>query len=195
MAVNKVVMNTKNGADVLLDLTGDSVTPDKLLKGTTAHAASGVAITGTCDYDSNTQDATATAETILQNQTAYAKGTKVTGSMINRGGVAGIIVKRDDSYTIDKGFHSGGGKVSIDPSQRELLIPENIRGGITVLGVTGTMSGTEGANPQSKRVVPSAEEQVVTPDSGYNYLSQVTVAPIPYSESANSAGGTTVTIG
>lgn len=29
---------------------------------------------------------------------------------------------------------------------------------------------------------------------GYNYLTQVTIEPIPYTESDNAAGGTTVTI-
>lgn len=43
MAVNKVDIN---GATVL-DLTGDSVTPETLLQGATAHDASGAAITGT----------------------------------------------------------------------------------------------------------------------------------------------------
>ena len=43
MAVNKVVY----GTTVLVDLTGDTVTADKLLKGATAHDASGEPITGT----------------------------------------------------------------------------------------------------------------------------------------------------
>lgn len=48
-----------------------------------------------------------------------------------------------------------------------------------------------------KTVTPSTKEQTVLPDSeeGYNYLSQVTVKAIPYNESENPAGGTTVTIG
>lgn len=195
MAVNKVVMNTKNGADILLDLTGDSVTPDKLLKGTTAHGASGEPITGTCDYDACTDDANAVAENILQDKTAYVKGSKVTGNMPNRGAVSGAISRKDEVYTVQQGYHNGNGGVQIADTEKAKLIPENIRKDINILGVVGTMSGTEGANAQSKRVVPTSDEQVVTPDSGYNYLSQVTVAPIPYSESANSAGGTTVTIG
>ena len=44
-------------------------------------------------------------------------------------------------------------------------------------------------------VTPSATAQTVLPDTGYNYLSQVTVAAIPYVETDNSAGGKTVTIG
>jgi len=66
---------------------------------------------------------------------------------------------------------------------------------VTVLGVTGTMSGSEGMKPQEKSVTPSTEEQVVLPDAGYNCLTQVTVAAIPYEETDNSAGGKTVTIG
>ena len=76
------------------------------------------------------------------------------------------------------------------------LIPDNIRDGITVLGVVGTMSGTEGAVPQAKTVTPSTVQQEILPDteSGYNYLSSVTVAAIPYTETDNEAGGVTVSI-
>ena len=48
MAVNKVVY----GTTVLVDLTGDTVTADKLLKGATAHNASGDQITGTMEAGS-----------------------------------------------------------------------------------------------------------------------------------------------
>ena len=48
MAVNKVVY----GTTVLVDLTGDTVTADKLLKGATAHDASGEPITGTLEAGS-----------------------------------------------------------------------------------------------------------------------------------------------
>ena len=41
--VNKVIY----GGDVLIDLTGDSVSADKILKGITAHDKSGAKITGT----------------------------------------------------------------------------------------------------------------------------------------------------
>ena len=64
-----------------------------------------------------------------------------------------------------------------------------------MLGVTGTMSSSEGIDAQAKTVTPTMAEQVVLPDSGYTHLSQVTVRSIPYSESANAAGGITVTIG
>lgn len=57
------------------------------------------------------------------------------------------------------------------------------------------MSGTEDVKAQAKTATPKKEQQIVTPDAGYNYLSQVTVLPIPYSTSENPAGGNTVTIG
>ena len=40
-----------------------------------------------------------------------------------------------------------------------------------------------------------AAEQTVLPDEGYDYLSQVTVSAIPVTETENSAGGITVTVG
>lgn len=47
MGVNKVVYNTGNGPETLIDLTGDTVTPATLAAGATAHDASGAIITGT----------------------------------------------------------------------------------------------------------------------------------------------------
>lgn len=193
MAVSKVIY----GGQTLIDLTADTITADKLLAGTTAHGADGEAITGTCDFDANTQDATATAAEILATKTAYNKGVKVTGTMTNNGAVAGTIATVGGTYTVPQGYHDGSGTVRIDETEQAKIIAENIRDGVTVLGVTGTMSGTEDANPQAKTVTPAKTAQTVLPDAeaGYNYLSQVTVEAIPYVESENSAGGTTVTIG
>lgn len=47
MAVNKVVRNTVNGAETLIDLTEDSITPEALASGVTAHDKRGEKITGT----------------------------------------------------------------------------------------------------------------------------------------------------
>ena len=191
MAVNKVIY----GGNVLIDLTSDTITPDKLAEGVKAHDASGAQITGTNTFDADTQDATAVAAEILTGKTAYVRGSKITGTMKNNGGVTGKITTKAGQYTIPQGFHDGSGKVSIDATEQAKLIPTNIREGVTVLGVEGTMSGTEGAKPQAKTATPTFEEQVIAPDEGYNYLSQVTVARIPVSYVDNAQGGRTVTIG
>ena len=191
MAISKVVY----GGQTLIDLTADTITEDKLLKGVTAHGANGEIITGTCEYDANTQDATATAAEILVGKTAYNKGVKITGEMKNNGAVSGKITTKAGAYTVPQGYHDGSGKVQIDATEQAKLIPANIRDGVTILGVEGTMSGSEGVKPQSKSVTPKAEAQTVLPDSGFTHLSQVTVEGIPYKETANAAGGITVTIG
>ena len=191
MAVSKVIY----GGTTLIDLTTDTVTADKLLTGITAHGKDGELIEGTCDFDANTQDATASASEILTGKTAYNKGSKVTGTMKNNGSVKGKITTKAGKYTVPQGYHDGSGTVDIDSTEQAKLIPSNIREGVTILGVQGEMTGTEDARPQSKTVTPSTSQQTILPDEGYNYLSQVVVNAIPYSESDNSAGGKTVTIG
>ena len=184
------------GGKTLIDLTVDTVKADKLLTGITAHGADGELVIGVCDFDMNTQPANAAASEILLGKTAGVKGAMVTGTMPNNGAVTGTIASKDEEYTIPKGHHDGSGKVSISSEEKAKLIPDNIRDGITVLGVVGAMSGTEGAVPQAKTVTPSTVQQEILPDTeaGYNYLSSVTVAAIPYTETDNEAGGVTVSI-
>lgn len=191
--INKVVY----GGKTLIDLTADTVTASKILKGATAHDKSGAAIVGTCTFDADTSDATATGAEILSGKTAYVNGVKVTGEMRNNGAVDGVISKKADSYTVPIGYHDGSGKVAISTAEQAKIIATNIRDGVTILGVTGTMTGTEGAKAQTKTITPTTAQQVVLPDDeqGFNYLSQVTVEAIPYNESENAQGGITVTIG
>ena len=189
--INKIIY----GGNVLLDLTADTVTADKLEKGITAHDKTGAIITGTNTKDSDTSDATASVSEILVGKTAYVRGAKITGTMVNNGGVSGEIATKEGKYAVPVGFHDGSGKVGIAATEQAKLIPENIREGITVLGVQGSMSGSEDMKAQTKTVTPSASQQQVLPDVGYNCLSEVTVKAIPYTESENSAGGKTVTIG
>ena len=188
---SKVIFN----GEVLMDLTGDTVTPAQLLKGITAHGRDGAPITGTCDWDAATGDATAAAAEILSGKTAYVKGKRVTGTMPNRGAVTGKITTKTGAFTVPQGYHDGSGKVTIDSTEQAKLIPTNVREGVTILGVEGTMSGSEDMKSQSKSVTPKATAQTVLPDEDYNCLAQVEVAAIPYTVSDNTAGGKTVTIG
>ena len=191
MAISKVIY----GGRTLIDLTTDTVIADKLLNGYKAHGADGEVINGACEFDANTQDATATDAEILVGKTAYNKGNKITGTMKNNGAVAGKISTKTGKYTVPQGYHDGSGTVEIDSTEQAKLTPANIREGVTILGVAGSMSPNEGEKAQEKSVTPRTEAQTVVPDSGFTCLSSVTVAAIPYTESDNSAGGTTVTIG
>lgn len=187
--INKLVV----GNETKFDLTADTVTAEKLLKNTTAHDKSGAPITGTCTFDADTQDATVAVAEILEGKTAYARGSKLTGTMPNKGAVSGTITDKT-AYTIPMGFHDGSGTVSIDATELAKIIPANIKSGVSILGETGTYGGEE-VKAQTKSVTPSMSAQTVLPDEGFDYLSQVSVAAIPVTYSDNSAGGQTCTIG
>lgn len=189
--VNKVVVNgvTK------IDLTSDTITADKLLSGYTAHGASGAPITGSCDFDSDTTDATAVASEILATKTAYVNKTKITGSMTNNGGVTGTISTVAGQYTIPTGFHDGSGKVSISSTEQAKIVANNIRKDVTILGVTGSLDPSSEVTAQSKIATPNFTTQTILPDANVDYLSQVTVNPIPVTEVDNIQGGVTVTVG
>lgn len=145
-------------------------------------------------FDVDSTDATAVAAEILFGKTAYVSGNKLTGTMKNNGAVTKKITTRDEEVTIPQGFHDGSGKVGIDATEKGKLIANNIREGVTILGVEGTMSGSENMKPQAKTVTPSTAKQTILPDTEYNCLSQVEVEAIPYVEADNPAGGVTVTI-
>lgn len=189
--VNKVIV----GGVVKIDLTADTVSVDKLLKGVTAHDKSGAPIIGTCTFDSDTQDATVAAGEILSGKTAYARGAKVTGTMPNNGAVSKEITTVAEEYTVPQGYHDGSGKVKIAATEQAKLIATNIREGVTILGVEGTMSGSEDMKPQAKEITPTFAEQEILPDEEYNCLSSVKVKAIPVTETDNAAGGITLTIG
>ena len=190
MGVSKVIF----GNQTIIDLTADSITASDLAYGKTAHGADGEPITGSNTYDADTSDATATAAEILTGKSGYVNGVKISGSMPNRGGVTGTIATKAGSYAIPNGYHDGSGTVEIDSTEQGKIIPENIKSGVEILGVTGNYTGTS-VTAQAKTATPYTTQQTVLPDSGYDYLSQVTVAAISYVETANSAGGKTVTIG
>ena len=193
MANNQYVNKVIYGGDTLIDLTGDDVAASDVLSGKKFHLPSGAPGTGTCPYDADTSDATAVAAEILTGKTAYKNGSKLTGTMPNKGAVTGTISTKDGQYTVPQGYHDGSGKVSISSTEQAKIIAGNIKSGVQILGVTGSYTG-EAISAQSKTATPTTAQQTILPDTGYDYLSQVTVAAIPYTETDNTAGGKTVTI-
>lgn len=191
---DKVINKVIYGGNTLIDLTADTITAADVQSGVTFHLPSGVIATGTSTLDSDTSSDTALIAEVLSGKTFHARGSALTGTMPNRGAVSGVISTLNGVYTIANGYHDGSGTVTIDSTERSKLIASNIREGITILGVTGTMSGEEGVNAESINVTPLVTAQTITPSTGYNYISQVVVAAIPYVESENAAGGITATI-
>lgn len=188
---SKVVLS--NGT-VLMDLTGDTVDAAHVLEGYTFHGKDGAPSEGSCTYDSDTSDDTAAVGEILAGRTAHARGAALTGTMANNGAVSGTISTKAGTYTVPQGYHDGSGSVSIASAEQAKIIAGNIKSGVQILGVTGTYSG-ESISAQSKTATPTFASQTIQPDTGYDYLSAVTVSAIPVTYSDNSAGGVTVTIG
>lgn len=195
MATNQYVNKVILGSDVKLDLSSDTITADKLASGVTAHDKAGAPITGTCDYDVNSGDATAAVAEILKDKTAYARGSKLTGTMPNNGAISKEITTVSEEYTVPMGYHDGSGKVKIAATEQAKIIPGNIKQGVEVLGIVGTLEPSSNVKAHAKSVTPTFSAQTILPDEGYDYLSQVTVAAIPYTETDNAAGGITLTIG
>jgi hypothetical protein len=126
----------------------------------------------------DTSDATADPASVKDGDTFYADGEKKEGTMPVNGDVSGTISTKDGTVTIPAG-HTTGGTVGLSSTEKAKLIAGNIRQGVTILGVGGSMSPSEGVNAQSKTVTPTKSQQVVQPDSGYTHLAQVTVGAIP----------------
>lgn len=188
---NKVVLSS---GEVLIDLSADTADAAHVLSGSTFHDKSGAPVTGTCTYDSDTSDDTAAVAEILSGKTAHARGALLTGTMTNNGSVSGTISTKAGTYTIPQGYHDGSGKVQISSTEQAKIIAGNIKSGVTLLGVAGTYGGEE-IKAQARSVTPTFSAQEIQPESGYDYLSGVSVAAIPVTYTDNSAGGKTVTIG
>lgn len=182
------------GDEVIIDLTGDDVTESDVASGKIFHKNDGTVATGTSTKDADTKDATAVAAEILSGKTAYKNGSKLTGTMPNRGAVTGTIATKNGEYTVPQGYHDGSGKVGLDATEKAKLIASNIKSGVELFGVTGDYSG-ESVSAQAKSATPALTSQTILPDSGYDYLSQVTVAAIPVTITDSATGGKIYRIG
>lgn len=88
-------------------------------------------------YD--TAGASAAAGDVLTGKTAFGASGEISGSMANNGGTGGTISTKAGTVTIPAGYTSGG-TVSISTSEQAKVIASNIKSGVTLLGVEGSLS-------------------------------------------------------
>lgn len=88
-------------------------------------------------YD--TAGANAAAADLLAGKTAYGPSGEISGSMVNNGSTSGTISTKAGTITIPAGYTSGG-TVSIDSAEQAKIVASNIKNGVRLLGVDGTLS-------------------------------------------------------
>lgn len=76
---------------------------------------------------------------LLTGKSAFGANGSVSGSMANNGSTSGTISTKAGTVTIPAGYTSGG-TVSISSTEQAKVIATNIKSGVTLLGVAGSLS-------------------------------------------------------
>ena len=84
-------------------------------------------------------DGDAIAGDVLSGKTAYSSSGEVSGSMPNNGSTSGTISTKAGSVNIPAGYTSGG-TVQISSTEQDKIIASNIKSGVTLLGVSGSLA-------------------------------------------------------
>lgn len=88
-------------------------------------------------YD--TAGATAASGDILSGKTAFGASGSISGGMTNNGATGGSISTKAGSVAIPAGYTSGG-SVTISSTEQAKIIATNIKSGVTILGVAGSIT-------------------------------------------------------
>lgn len=88
-------------------------------------------------YD--TTGANFAAADMLTGKTGFGASGSISGSMANNGNTDGTISTKAGTVTIPAGYTSGG-TVSISSTEQAKVIASNIKSGVTLLGVAGSLS-------------------------------------------------------
>lgn len=87
----------------------------------------------------DTASADITGADVLTGKTGFGSSGSVSGSMANNGSTSGTISTKAGTVTIPAGYTSGG-TVSISTTEQSKVIASNIKSGVTLLGVAGSLS-------------------------------------------------------
>lgn len=88
-------------------------------------------------YD--TADADVSGADLLTGKTAFGASGQVQGSMANNGATGGSISTKAGTVTIPAGYTSGG-TVAISATEQAKIVASNIKSGVTLLGVAGSLA-------------------------------------------------------
>ena len=88
-------------------------------------------------YDASEADAV--AGNVLTGKVFIGASGQDTGSMANNGSTSGEISTKAGTVTIPSGYTSGG-TVSISSTEQAKVIAGNIKSGVTLLGVSGSLT-------------------------------------------------------
>lgn len=88
-------------------------------------------------YDASEADAA--AGNVLTGKVFIGQNGQDTGSMANNGSTSGTISTKAGTVTIPAGYTSGG-TVSISSTEQAKVIASNIKSGVTLLGVSGSLT-------------------------------------------------------
>lgn len=86
----------------------------------------------------DTSNANAASGDILTGKDAYVNGSLVSGSMASNGSTSGTISTKAGTVTIPAGYTTGG-TVAISSTEQAKIIASNIKSGVTILGVAGSL--------------------------------------------------------
>lgn len=87
----------------------------------------------------DTTDGNITSADVLTGKTGYNASGSVSGSMANNGSTSGTISTKSGTVTIPQGYTTGG-TVSISSTEQSKIIASNIKSGVTLLGVAGSLA-------------------------------------------------------
>lgn len=88
-------------------------------------------------YD--TASANITSADVLTGKTGYGSSGEVQGGMANNGSTSGTISTKAGTVSIPSGYTSGG-TVAISSTEQSKIIAGNIKSGVTLLGVAGSLT-------------------------------------------------------